>query len=233
MQPAWRTLYDYAASALPRPGAGFADLQVILANADRVKAMEAANVIRGSTIDISYSHLGYIMTAIVGMRIQGGHLGEIEGRISEEDVKEHARRILSSVGTFLVLRVVATTPRRPWSIRGPVTSPFCERRSWEACHPGIDIAVPTGTPIRAVKDGSIVLVQSEAASGGYGNFTCIDHGGGLSSCYAHQSSFARTSGSISQGDILGYVGCTGHCFGDHLHFEVRVNGSPVDPMGYL
>ena len=97
-------------------------------------------------------------------------------------------------------------------------------------HEGIDIAVPSGTPIRAVKSGDIVLA---APTSGYGNYTCISHGGGLSSCYAHQSSFARTSGSISQGEILGYVGCTGHCFGDHLHFEIRINGSAVDPLGYL
>ena len=78
--------------------------------------------------------------------------------------------------------------------------------------------------------GPIVLA---AYTGGYGNYTCISHGGGLSTCYGHQSSFARTSGSISQGSILGYVGCTGHCTGPHLHFEVRVNGQAVDPLGYL
>ncbi len=81
--------------------------------------------------------------------------------------------------------------------------------------------------------GSIAFVQSDAESGGYGNFTCVDHGGGLASCYAHQSSFAITAGSVSQGDVIGYVGCTGHCYGDHLHFEIRVNGVGVDPMGYL
>ena len=71
-------------------------------------------------------------------------------------------------------------------------------------------------------------------SGGYGNFTCIDHGGGLSTCYAHQTSFAVSAGqSVSQGDIIGYTGCTGYCLGPHLHFEVRINGSVTDPMGYL
>jgi murein DD-endopeptidase MepM/ murein hydrolase activator NlpD len=104
---------------------------------------------------------------------------------------------------------------------------------WGRMHEGIDIAVPAGTPIRAAASGSVVLVQSEAESGGYGNFTCLDHGGGLQTCYAHQSSFAITSGSVSQGDVIGYVGCTGHCFGDHLHFEVRVGGAPTDPLGYL
>ena len=115
-----------------------------------------------------------------------------------------------------------------WPVSGPVTSPFGMR--WGRLHAGIDIAVPSGTPIRAAKSGSIVLA---APTSGYGNYTCIDHGGGLSTCYAHQSSFAITSGSVSQGDVIGYVGCTGSCYGDHLHFEVRVNGAPVDPMGYL
>ena len=115
-----------------------------------------------------------------------------------------------------------------WPVNGPVTSGFGYR--WGRMHEGVDIGVPSGTPIRAAKSGSIVLAS---AYGGYGNYTCISHGGGLSTCYAHQSSFARTSGSISQGSILGYVGCTGHCFGDHLHFEVRINGEAVDPLGYL
>jgi len=115
-----------------------------------------------------------------------------------------------------------------WPVNGPVTSPFGPR--WGRLHAGIDIAAPTGTPIRAVKDGNVVLA---APTSGYGNYTCIDHGGGLSSCYAHQSSYAITSGSVSQGDVIGYVGCTGSCFGDHLHFEIRVNGVPTDPLGYL
>jgi murein DD-endopeptidase MepM/ murein hydrolase activator NlpD len=118
-----------------------------------------------------------------------------------------------------------------WPVDGPVVSGFGMR--WGRMHEGIDIAVPAGTPIRAAASGTVVLVQSEAESGGYGNFTCLDHGGGLQTCYAHQSSFAITSGSVSQGDVIGYVGCTGHCFGDHLHFEVRINGAPTDPMGYL
>jgi murein DD-endopeptidase MepM/ murein hydrolase activator NlpD len=119
-----------------------------------------------------------------------------------------------------------------WPVNGPVVSGFGMR--WGRMHEGIDIAVPAGTPIRAAASGSVVLLQSEAESGGYGNFTCLDHGGGLQTCYAHQSSFAVGSGqSVSQGDIIGYVGCTGHCFGDHLHFEVRIGGSPTDPLGYL
>ena len=115
-----------------------------------------------------------------------------------------------------------------WPVNGPVVSPYGMR--WGRLHAGVDIAVPAGTPIRASKAGTIALA---APYGGYGNYTCINHEGGVSSCYAHQSSFAVTSGSVSQGQVIGYVGCTGSCFGDHLHFEIRVNGSPVDPLGYL
>jgi peptidoglycan DL-endopeptidase CwlO len=118
-----------------------------------------------------------------------------------------------------------------WPVNGPVVSGFGMR--WGRMHEGIDIAVPAGTPIRAAASGSVILAQSDAESGGYGNFTCLEHGGGLQSCYAHQSSFAVTSGSVSQGQVIGYVGCTGHCYGDHLHFEVRISGVPTDPLGYL
>ena len=71
-------------------------------------------------------------------------------------------------------------------------------------------------------------------TGGYGNYTCILHGGGISTCYAHQSRLGTGVGaSVRQGQVMGFVGNTGHSFGNHLHFEVRVNGSPVNPIGYL
>lgn len=121
-----------------------------------------------------------------------------------------------------------------WPVNGPITSPFCESRSWESCHPGIDIGVPAGTPIRAAASGKVVLIQGTGASGGYGNFTCIQHTASLSTCYAHQSRFATSMGaSVKQGQVIGYVGCTGRCFGDHLHFETRINGAVVSPMNYL
>jgi murein DD-endopeptidase MepM/ murein hydrolase activator NlpD len=116
-----------------------------------------------------------------------------------------------------------------WPVSGPVTSPFGYR--WGRLHAGIDIGVPYGTPIHAAASGAIVLA---GWTGGYGNYTCIDHGGGLATCYAHQSSYAVSSGAqVSQGQVIGYVGNTGHSFGAHLHFEVRINGNPVDPLGYL
>jgi peptidoglycan DL-endopeptidase CwlO len=116
-----------------------------------------------------------------------------------------------------------------WPVSGPIVSGFGMR--WGRLHAGVDIAVPSGTPIRAADSGTVVLM---GWTGGYGNYTCIDHGGGLTTCYAHQSRYGTSSGaSVSRGQVIGYVGCTGHCFGDHLHFETRVGGTPVDPMGYL
>jgi murein DD-endopeptidase MepM/ murein hydrolase activator NlpD len=116
-----------------------------------------------------------------------------------------------------------------WPVQGPVTSPFGWR--WGRMHQGIDIGVPYGTPIHAAAGGTVIYCGWEE---GYGNFVVIDHGGNLATAYGHQSAIAVTCGQqVNQGDVIGYVGCTGHCFGPHLHFEVRINGDPVDPLGYL
>ena len=116
-----------------------------------------------------------------------------------------------------------------WPLRGPVTSEFGPRRG--VFHPGIDIAAPSGTPIHAAKTGTVIFAGWE---GGDGNYTCIDHGGGFSTCYAHQSSIAVGDGqSVSQGQVIGYEGSTGFSTGPHLHFETRVDGNPQNPRRYL
>jgi murein DD-endopeptidase MepM/ murein hydrolase activator NlpD len=115
-----------------------------------------------------------------------------------------------------------------WPVSGPVVSGYGWR--WGRMHEGIDIAVGGGTPIAAAAAGVVIYA---GWMGGYGNLIIVDHGGGLATAYAHQSSFAVGGGPVAQGQTIGYVGCTGHCFGDHLHFEVRVNGAAVDPLGYL
>jgi murein DD-endopeptidase MepM/ murein hydrolase activator NlpD len=116
-----------------------------------------------------------------------------------------------------------------WPVNGPVTSGFGMR--WGRMHEGIDIGVASGTPIHAAASGRVVY---SGWMSGYGNLVAIDHGRGISTAYAHQSSIAVGNGqTVSQGQVIGYVGCTGHCFGPHLHFEVRINGSAVDPLGYL
>jgi murein DD-endopeptidase MepM/ murein hydrolase activator NlpD len=116
-----------------------------------------------------------------------------------------------------------------WPVNGPVTSGFGWR--WGRMHEGIDIGVGYGTPIHAAASGRVIY---SGWMSGYGNLVAIDHGNGVSTAYGHQSSIAAGLGQIvSQGQTIGYVGCTGHCYGDHLHFEVRINGAPVDPLGYL
>jgi murein DD-endopeptidase MepM/ murein hydrolase activator NlpD len=123
-----------------------------------------------------------------------------------------------------------------WPVDGPVVSGFGPRtiNGHYEFHPGIDIAVPSGTPIRAAAAGTVIFTEPESSSGGYGNYTCIDHGGGLSTCYAHQESFAVSTGQrVSQGQVIGYSDCTGYCFGPHVHFEVRIDGEVTDPMAYL
>ena len=116
-----------------------------------------------------------------------------------------------------------------WPVNGTFTSPFGMR--WGRLHAGVDIGAPDGTPIRAADSGRVVLA---AWTGGYGNYTCVTHSGSLSTCYAHQSRLGTSAGAnVTQGQVIGYVGNTGNSFGAHLHFETRVNGTPVDPMGYL
>jgi murein DD-endopeptidase MepM/ murein hydrolase activator NlpD len=116
-----------------------------------------------------------------------------------------------------------------WPVNGPVTSPFGWR--WGRMHEGVDIGAGDGTPIRAAASGQVVYAGWMS---GYGNLVAIDHGRGISTAYGHESSIAVGVGQVvSQGQTVGYVGCTGHCFGPHLHFEVRIDGSPVDPLGYL
>lgn len=116
-----------------------------------------------------------------------------------------------------------------WPVNGSISSPFGMR--WGRLHAGVDIPAPAGTPIRAA-DGGRVLIAGW--TGGYGNYTCIQHTSSMSTCYAHQLSIAVSVGqSVKQGNVIGAVGNTGNSFGNHVHFEVRINGSPVDPLGYL
>ena len=129
------------------------------------------------------------------------------------------------------------SPGRSARARGPSSGPPTVRSSspfgtrWGRLHAGIDIPLPVGTPMRAAAGGRVVIA---GWVGGYGNYTCIQHSGGLSTCYGHQSSIGVSVGqSVSQGQVIGASGNTGNSTGPHVHFEVRVNGSPVDPLGYL
>jgi murein DD-endopeptidase MepM/ murein hydrolase activator NlpD len=116
-----------------------------------------------------------------------------------------------------------------WPVNGPVVSGFGMR--WGRMHEGIDIAASSGTPIHAAAAGTVIHA---GWLGGYGNLVVVDHGDGLSTAYAHASAILVGVGQhVSQGETLSLVGSTGNSTGPHLHFEVRVNGSAVDPLAYL
>jgi murein DD-endopeptidase MepM/ murein hydrolase activator NlpD len=122
-----------------------------------------------------------------------------------------------------------------WPVNGAVTSGFGPRThpiyGGSRMHTGLDISASSGTPIKAAGDGVVVMAGS---NGGYGNWTMVDHGGGLATGYAHQSRIGVSVGQrVSTGQVIGYVGSTGASTGPHLHWEVRVNGNPVNPMAWV
>jgi murein DD-endopeptidase MepM/ murein hydrolase activator NlpD len=116
-----------------------------------------------------------------------------------------------------------------WPVSGPVTSGFGSR--WGRMHEGIDIGVGAGTPVHAAAAGTVVYAGWMS---GYGNIVVLDHGNGVSTAYAHNSSLTVGQGAaVEKGVVIAMSGSTGHSTGPHVHFEVRVNGAPVDPLGYL
>lgn len=116
-----------------------------------------------------------------------------------------------------------------WPLDGPITSYFGPRG--DEFHTGLDIDGETGDPVAAAASGRVVW---SGWMDGYGNAVVIDHGGGLATLYGHLSALSvRAGDAVDQGDEVGLVGCTGSCTGSHLHFEVRIDGTPVDPLPYL
>lgn len=165
-------------------------------------------------------------------------LGKLNGRLSEAHDHEHdlaaraeglKRRIIAAQAQRSVTSLGTSSQGFIWPLNGPVTSGYGYR--WGRLHAGIDIGGYTGQPIVSAKSGVVI----EAGSmGGYGNATIIDHGGGIATLYGHQTSISVSVGErVSQGEVIGTVGSTGYSTGPHLHFEVRVNGSPQNPLNYL
>jgi murein DD-endopeptidase MepM/ murein hydrolase activator NlpD len=116
-----------------------------------------------------------------------------------------------------------------WPVHGILTSGFGWR--WGRMHEGIDLAVASGTPVVSAAAGTVIVA---GWLGGYGNLVVVDHGNGVSTAYGHNTSVTVGVGqSVVQGQLVAYSGNTGHSTGPHVHFEVRINGSPVDPLGYL
>jgi murein DD-endopeptidase MepM/ murein hydrolase activator NlpD len=156
------------------------------------------------------------------------HLKHREGDL-EAEAKELRDEILASQAAASVQALGTSAQGFIWPLNGPITSGYGPR--WGRMHTGIDIDGYTGQPIVASKSGTVIVA---AYYSGYGNAVIIDHGGGIATLYGHMSAFGVSNGNaIEQGTVVGNVGCTGSCTGDHLHFEVRVNGDPVNPLDYL
>ncbi len=142
---------------------------------------------------------------------------------------------LPKTNNYIPPNMVRLNGKMMWPVDGKVSSPFGKWRG-RHMHQGIDIPMPLGTPIRAANTGIVARTGNNSTMGfrGYGNFILVDHGSGVQTFYAHCSSTAVREGQrIMQGQIIGYVGCTGRSTANHLHFEVRVNNTKVDPMPYL
>ena len=157
-----------------------------------------------------------------------GHLHAEEGDL-ESAASAIIDRIRANSAAADVKALGTSSSGYIWPLNGAITSYYGPR--WGSMHTGIDIDGVTGQPVVASKGGTVIMAASYS---GYGNAVIIDHGGGYQTLYGHLSSFAVSQGqSVSQAQTIGAVGCTGSCTGDHLHFEVRINGSPTDPMQYL
>jgi murein DD-endopeptidase MepM/ murein hydrolase activator NlpD len=153
----------------------------------------------------------------------------IERQRELEAQREAERRAAGIVGTTSAPGALA------WPVSGTITSPFGYRRNpfggGMEFHQGLDIAAPMGTTITAAASGTVI---SAGWYGGYGNYILIDHGGGMATGYGHCSQiFVSVGQKVQKGQAIGAVGSTGASTGPHVHFEVRMNGKPVDPAAYL
>ncbi len=154
----------------------------------------------------------------------GAHLDDLEedAKVLQDVIKNGTSTYSGAIGGLSSSGLI-------WPVSGPVVSPFGPR--WGRMHEGIDIAIGAGNPISASAAG---VVTHAGWMGGYGNMVIVQHAGGLATGYAHQSQISVTNGQlVGQGQLIGFIGCTGHCYGDHLHYEVYMHGTPQNPMSYL
>ena len=176
----------------------------------------------GAPHDLTTADVGEALTMIeqrLGMR-----------RSSIDLLAETLRREFPGAAGLVSDDAVHTVPSI-WPAAGYVSSPYGLRFDGTEFHQGIDIAAEMGTPIVATADG---VVTAAGWNGGYGNMVDVDHGGGIVTRYGHASALAVTVGQqVRRGEVIAYVGSTGHSTGPHVHYEVRVDGQPVNPAGYL
>jgi murein DD-endopeptidase MepM/ murein hydrolase activator NlpD len=206
--------------------------------------------------DLQVASLGSIaseVSALYGLKQQPTMVAAATEKIEDEDVTSsldqlHALRTSALTGATMVglnlglTRNVTTadwikanSAPNLWPVEGQVTGSFGERidpfNGEGAFHSGVDIGSSYGHRIIAPADGVVTLTDT---MGGYGKTIIINHGNGISTRYGHLSGFAVTAGQrVQRGDLIGYVGESGRSTGPHLHYEVRINDTPVNPYKYL
>ncbi len=161
------------------------------------------------------------------------YLHEVEGLLAQSATLaakiQSAQAAASSSSSSTPMTSAPSASGFVWPVQGILTSPFGWR--WGRMHEGIDIAVGSGTPVVSSAAGTVIVA---GWMGGYGNLVVVDHGNGIATAYGHNTSLAVGVGqSVAQGQVIAYSGNTGNSTGPHVHFEVRVNGGAVDPLGYL
>ena len=169
---------------------------------------------------------------LAGARVSKSRALVITRRQVQDEIDE-SKALESAAPSSPCCAAVSSSTEAPsgggfiWPVSAPITSPFGMR--WGTLHPGLDLGSPYGTAIHAAGSGTVVWCGWMS---GYGNLVMIDHHNGLATAYGHQSRIAvGCNQEVAQGQVIGYVGSTGFSTGPHLHFEVRLNGTPVDPLG--
>lgn len=192
---------------------------------------------RESALDAQQAVVAQKESLLAGVEAEKGQYQQVVAQLEAD-----ADRIQSILAARAASAAAAASGALPtgggqllWPANGPLTSPYGYRThpifGDTRLHTGIDIGAAYGAPVIAADAGVVAYV---GAMSGYGNVIVIDHGGGLATTYNHLSAFSVGSGQqVGRGSPIANVGCTGYCTGPHLHFEVRVNGSPVDPVPYL
>jgi murein DD-endopeptidase MepM/ murein hydrolase activator NlpD len=168
----------------------------------------------------------------------GKDAGKFQAEVAAQEAESNSiEQLLASSGAAGAITAIPTgsgffafpVPGAPITqLFGPNVDPFTGAAGF---HPGIDFGAAIGTPIHAAGDGAVVYAGVES---GYGNYTCINHGGGIATCYAHQSVIlVKVGDQVKRGQVIGLVGSTGYSTGPHLHFEVRINGQVTNPLPWL
>ncbi len=228
------------------------EMRSILEDRDIAEAIAADAVVEAARLE---AEMAALVVEIEAQRaVQAELKAELEARVGsweaqlaefEADEERLSEFIRAEQAKLVPVAAAPNAPRAApgsvsssgfqWPINAPATSEYGWRIhpifGTKRLHSGIDLGAGTGTPIYAAAAGTVITA---GAQNGYGNTVIIGHGNGQSTLYAHQSKIAVANGDVVQrGDLIGYVGSTGNSTGPHLHFEIRIDGTAVNPRGYL